>query len=168
MCSKTKTENQESPKLHICSSEVAMCQLKLTGHSSGIPADSICLSEKTRTVLYLSPIFLVYGWGPWGTYGAEGVERIRAWEGPFQEQGCPSARIRKELSFPSWEKFVVYLCLCCCCSAAKLCPTLCEPMDCSPSGSTVHGVLLARILEWLLSPSLICAFKRMQIYELLH
>ena len=34
-------------------------------------------------------------------------------------------------------------------SVAKSCPTLCNPMDCSPSGSTVHGILLARILEWV-------------------
>ena len=31
---------------------------------------------------------------------------------------------------------------------AQLCPTLCDPMDCSPSGSSVHGLLQARILEW--------------------
>ena len=29
------------------------------------------------------------------------------------------------------------------------CPTLCDPMDCSPSGSSVHGILQARILEWV-------------------
>ena len=28
------------------------------------------------------------------------------------------------------------------------CPTLCDPMDSSPPGSTVHGILQARILEW--------------------
>ena len=27
--------------------------------------------------------------------------------------------------------------------------TLCDPMDCSPSGSSVHGLLQARILEWV-------------------
>ena len=31
---------------------------------------------------------------------------------------------------------------------AQLCPTLCDPMDCSPPGSSVHGILQARILEW--------------------
>ena len=33
---------------------------------------------------------------------------------------------------------------------AKLlqCPTLCNPVDCIPPGSSVHGVLQARILEW--------------------
>ena len=30
---------------------------------------------------------------------------------------------------------------------AQSCPTLCDPMDCSPPGSSVHGMLQARILE---------------------
>ena len=34
------------------------------------------------------------------------------------------------------------------CSAAQLCPTLCGPMDCSPPGFSVHGILQARILGW--------------------
>ena len=29
------------------------------------------------------------------------------------------------------------------------CPTLCNPMDCSPQGSSVHRILQARILEWV-------------------
>ena len=32
---------------------------------------------------------------------------------------------------------------------AQLCPTLCDPMDYSPLGSSVHGILQARILEWV-------------------
>ena len=32
------------------------------------------------------------------------------------------------------------------------CPTLCDPMDCSPPGSPVHGSLQARILEWVAMP----------------
>ena len=32
------------------------------------------------------------------------------------------------------------------------CPTLCNRMDCSPPGSSVHGVLQARILEWVACP----------------
>ena len=31
---------------------------------------------------------------------------------------------------------------------AQSCLTLCDPVDCSPSGSSVHGILQARILEW--------------------
>ena len=32
---------------------------------------------------------------------------------------------------------------------AQLCPTLCDPVDCSPTGSSVHGILQARIMEWV-------------------
>ena len=31
----------------------------------------------------------------------------------------------------------------------QLCPTLCDPMDCSLPGSSVHGISQARILEWV-------------------
>ena len=37
----------------------------------------------------------------------------------------------------------------CVCSGAQLCPTLCDPVDCSPPGFSVHGILQARILEWV-------------------
>ena len=33
------------------------------------------------------------------------------------------------------------------------CPTLCHPVDYNPPGSSVHGVLQARILEWVVMPS---------------
>jgi len=42
------------------------------------------------------------------------------------------------------------------CVPAKLlqsCPMLCDPMDCSPPGSSVHGILQARTLEWVAMPS---------------
>ena len=32
---------------------------------------------------------------------------------------------------------------------AQLWLTLCDPMDCSPPGSSIHGILQARILEWV-------------------
>ena len=35
----------------------------------------------------------------------------------------------------------------------QLCLTLCNPMDCSTPGSSVHGILQARILEWVAMPS---------------
>ena len=35
----------------------------------------------------------------------------------------------------------------CCFLVAQLCPTLWDPMDCSPPGSSVHGICQARILE---------------------
>ena len=36
-----------------------------------------------------------------------------------------------------------------CSLVAKLCPTLCDPMNCSPTGSSVHGISQAKILEWI-------------------
>ena len=50
--------------------------------------------------------------------------------------------------------------ICCCvssatqnvcgvCVCAQSCLTLCDPMDCSPPGFSVHGIFQARILEWL-------------------
>ena len=36
-----------------------------------------------------------------------------------------------------------------CVLVAQSCPTLCDPVDCSPLGSFVRGILQARILEWV-------------------
>ena len=41
----------------------------------------------------------------------------------------------------------------CVCSSIQLCLTLCNPMDCSPPGSSVRGILQARTLEWVAVPS---------------
>ena len=38
------------------------------------------------------------------------------------------------------------VCVCVCVQSLQLCLTLCDPMDCSPPGSSVHGILQARIL----------------------
>ena len=40
-----------------------------------------------------------------------------------------------------------------CAKSLQSCPTLCDPMDHSPPGSFVHGILQARILEWVAMPS---------------
>ena len=37
---------------------------------------------------------------------------------------------------------------------AQSCPTLCNPVDYSPPGSSVYGILQARILEWVAIPLL--------------
>ena len=43
--------------------------------------------------------------------------------------------------------------MCCCRLIAQSCLTLCDPLDCSPPGSSVHGILQARILAWVAMPS---------------
>ena len=40
-----------------------------------------------------------------------------------------------------------------CAKVLRSCPSLWDPMDCGPSGSSVHGILQARILEWVAKPS---------------
>ena len=52
----------------------------------------------------------------------------------------------------SW-KLLGLLCMHVHAKSLQSCLTVCDPMDCSPPGSSVHGVLQARILEWVALPS---------------
>ena len=47
---------------------------------------------------------------------------------------------------------VKYVCACMHVKSLQSCVTLCDSMDCSPPGSSVHGVLQVRILEWVVIP----------------
>ena len=42
---------------------------------------------------------------------------------------------------------------CVCAKSLQSCPTLCDPMDYSPPGISVRGILQARIMEWVAIPS---------------
>ena len=42
---------------------------------------------------------------------------------------------------------------CMCAKSLQSCPTLCDPMECSPPGSSVHEILQARIMDWIAMPS---------------
>ena len=62
-------------------------------------------------------------------------------------------------------------------SVAQSCPTLCDPMNCSPPGSPVHGISQARILEWVsisysncvrIFPFLDTLFLQYSIYMCVH
>ena len=44
-------------------------------------------------------------------------------------------------------------CTCVCAESLQWCPALCDPMDCSPPGSSVRGILQSGILEWVAMPS---------------
>ena len=44
---------------------------------------------------------------------------------------------------------VKYVCACMHVKSLQSCVTLCDPLDCSPPGSSVHGILQARIPEWV-------------------
>ena len=47
---------------------------------------------------------------------------------------------------PKWKKWEVKVLV------AQSCPTFCDPMDCHPPGSSVHGISQASILEWIAIP----------------
>ena len=54
-------------------------------------------------------------------------------------QGCKDSSIsEKGINASEWVS-----------EAAQSCPTLCDPMDCTLPGSSNHGILQARILEWV-------------------
>ena len=43
--------------------------------------------------------------------------------------------------------------VCVCARSLQSCPILCDPMEYSPPGSSVHGILQAKILAWFAVPS---------------
>ena len=65
-----------------------------------------------------------------------------------------SERTRKNKLKDFWTEFtnldaICNVCdSCICAESLQFCSTLCEPVDCSPSGCSLHGILEARILEW--------------------
>ena len=53
----------------------------------------------------------------------------------------------------SWTELYSPKFTCAVCFVTQSCLTLCDSMSCSPPGSSVHGILQARILEWVAMPS---------------
>ena len=78
-----------------------------------------------------------------------------------KNHSCPRAPfsvVRGILKFTGWVKFPKHPSShspskCVCAELLQSCPTLCNSMDCSPPGCSVHGILQARILEWVAMPS---------------
>ena len=73
----------------------------------------------------------------------------KAWEikqtSDLPHSNFPGARLLRS----TWGQVVLKLYVC---SSLQLCLTLCNPMDCSPPGFSDHGILQARILEWVAIP----------------
>ena len=49
---------------------------------------------------------------------------------------------------PGWRILSMTLLACAAAKSLQSCPTLSDPMDCSPPGSSTHGIFQARVLEW--------------------
>ena len=56
---------------------------------------------------------------------------------------------RHLLNLSYYQAAVTPTCACLHAKSLQSCPTLCNPMDCNPPGSSVHGILQIRILEWV-------------------
>ena len=50
---------------------------------------------------------------------------------------------------------------------AQSCPTLSDPMDCSPPGSSIHGIFQARVLEWVAIATSQASTYQLFIYTIL-
>ena len=89
----------------------------------------------------------------WGRTTRESAQRWRQGERPSLESGQVMLRSQAGDHRPIHNLFKLLLkkrkmkVL-----VAQSCPTLCNPMDCSLLGSSVHRILQARILEWLAIP----------------
>ena len=59
----------------------------------------------------------------------------------------------KQPKCPSTNEWIKIWCACMRAKSLQLCASVCNPMDCSLPGSSVHGILQARILEWVAVPS---------------
>ena len=78
------------------------------------------------------------------------------WEAPVHVGVCINHLLRpsgKCLKCSAQNYLKACQVLCCCCLVAKLYLTVCDLMDCSPPGSSVQGILQARVLEWVAIPS---------------
>ena len=65
----------------------------------------------------------------------------------------PQDWIISELTSVSHIPFLLLKAVLVCVTLFQSCLTLCDPVDYSPPGSSVHGILQARILEWVAMPS---------------
>ena len=65
-------------------------------------------------------------------------------------RGFDFQRVNKPTEAVSGKVFATVLY---CCLVTESCPAVCDPMDCSPPGSSVHGILQESVLEWVARPS---------------
>ena len=85
-------------------------------------------------------------WGTWGHLGTEPC-RLRTVSTVLNILTKQDAKTSMTLHVScQWVTFSFFIFMH---AHAQSCPTLCDPTDCSPPGSSVHGTLQARILEWV-------------------
>ena len=138
--------------LHLCSMSHSCSQ-----HAGRENRASICENFKNKChvhstlVIFIFMILLVF----YGMYKSRGWElRSERWKMGQNRMGSGfSWHWLKVSSIDSWVASTVSLChkLIAAAAAKSLqsCPTLCDPIDGSPPGSLIPGILQARTLEWV-------------------
>ena len=119
-----------------CFSPVWLCDLRTVAHQAPLSTGFSCL----WTEAYLPLDILEWVAMPsLGDLPNPGIEPISPGSSPFAG--------RFFTHWATWE--ALFSPCCCCCSVAQSCLTLCNPMDCSLPGSSIHGIFQARVLEWV-------------------
>ena len=92
-------------------------------------------------------------WVSWGSYATQVVVFCGGSSGNLSPKAFKGHGFRELVTSQSPNGWCLesteYSLLGCCCVVVKSCLTLCDPMDCSLPQSSVHGILQARILEWV-------------------
>ena len=100
-----------------------------------------------------TPVFLpgesqgrqsLVGCSLWGCTESDTTEATQQQQSNQTERGKENSSNRTYLTISTLWKV--------CVKVAQSCPTICDPIDCSLPGSSVHGILQVRILEWVAIP----------------
>ena len=86
------------------------------------------------------------------------IDKMLWWKRGMGEIGqisltLPQSYLKKKEDLPVNLFTFFFVQLCARAKSLQSCSALCDPMDCSLPGSSVHGILQARILEWAAMPS---------------
>ena len=114
-------------------------------------------STKIIIAKFSMPIFWgVWCWRPTDNHTFQ-KKKILKGMGPKELSPCfPGTKVQSIYisHYPlSRGDSLTFLLVCVCVKSLQSCPPLCDPVDCSPPGSSVHGSLWARILERIAMPS---------------
>ena len=107
--------------------------------ASYLSSPPTCSNKDTGTILKA----LSYTYSDKSSFG--GALKIIS----VNERHCGKKVGKKLLSALKSSEFHLELGVVLCAQSLQSCRTLCDPLDCSPPGSSVHGILQARTLEWV-------------------
>ena len=99
---------------------------------------------------------LCFGFWPWGMWDLSSLTRGGTHTCHFGRGGLHHWTAREVPTYCTFEgrgqrsyRLSIFKCKGQMCMRAQSCPTPCYPLDCIPPGSSVHGILQARTLEWV-------------------